>query len=286
MLNLAKRNIKMFFRDRAGVFFSLLGVLIIIGLYVLFLGDMIVGGMKDVKGARFLMDSWIMAGMLAAGSMTTTLGALGTMVDDKGSGKLKDFYAAPVRRADIAGGYMLSSMFIGFMLSLVAFVFAEAYIVMYGGQLLPIFSMLKVVGLLMLSVLSSGAMMYFLVSFFKTSNAFAAASTMVGTMVGFLTGVYIPIGNLPGAVQWVIRIFPTSHSGALLRQVMMEAPLASAFAGAPGSVANAFMQELGVEFIYGSYTMQPWAHIAILVGTAAIFFGLSVWRLSKKKNTW
>lgn len=286
MFNLAKRNVKLFFRDRAGVFFSLLGVLVIIGLYVLFLGDMLNSGMDDIKDARFLMDSWIMAGMLAAAGVTTTLGALGTMVDDRSTGRLKDFYAAPVRRADITGGYMLSSMFIGFMLSLIAFVFAEVYIVAYGGQLLPILSMLKVIGLLALSVLSSGAMVYFLVSFFKTSNAFAAASTVLGTMVGFLTGIYIPIGNLPNAVQWVIRIFPVSHTGVLMRQVMMEAPFASAFGNAPEAVATAFRQELGVEFTYGSYTMEPWGHILVLVVTTLLFFGLSVWRLSKRKSTW
>ena len=286
MFNLAKRNVKLFFRDRASVFFSLLGVIIIIGLYILFLGDMMQSGMDEVKGVRFLMDSWIMAGMLAAAGMTTTLGAMGTMVDDRSTGRLKDFYAAPVRRADITGGYMLSSMFIGFIMSLIAFVFAEIYIVAYGGQILPLLSILKMIGLLFLSVLSSSSMIYFLVSFFKTSNAFAAASTVIGTMIGFLTGIYIPIGTLPGAVQWVIRIFPVSHTGVLMRQVMMEAPLAASFAGAPEAMVTAFKQEMGVEFTYGSYTMEPWGHILVLVITTILFFGLSVWRLSKRKNTW
>jgi multidrug/hemolysin transport system permease protein len=54
-----KRNLLIFFRDRSSVFFSLLSVFVIIGLYVLFLGDMLVSGMKEVPGARFLMDSWL-----------------------------------------------------------------------------------------------------------------------------------------------------------------------------------------------------------------------------------
>jgi multidrug/hemolysin transport system permease protein len=33
------RNLKVFFRDKSSVFFSLLSAIIIIGLYVLFLGD-------------------------------------------------------------------------------------------------------------------------------------------------------------------------------------------------------------------------------------------------------
>ena len=83
MIIFASRNLKLFFRDRAAVFFSLLAVLIIIGLYVLFLGDMVAGDLTGVPGGRFLMDSWIMAGLLAVTSVTTTMGAVGVVVDDR-----------------------------------------------------------------------------------------------------------------------------------------------------------------------------------------------------------
>jgi len=38
MIGFAKRNLLIFFRDKAAVFFSLLAVFLIIGLYALFLG--------------------------------------------------------------------------------------------------------------------------------------------------------------------------------------------------------------------------------------------------------
>ena len=83
MIAFAKRNLKLFFRDKSSVFFSLLSVLIVLGLYVLFLGDQLVSSMKDVTGANRLMDSWIMAGILAVTPVSTTLGSFGTMVADK-----------------------------------------------------------------------------------------------------------------------------------------------------------------------------------------------------------
>ena len=52
MIAFAKRNLKLFFRDKSSVFFSLLSVLIVLGLYVLFLGDQLVSSMKDVTGAN------------------------------------------------------------------------------------------------------------------------------------------------------------------------------------------------------------------------------------------
>ena len=61
MWAMTKRNLKVFFRDRSSVFFSLLAVFIIIALYAVFLGDTITGGMEDVEGIDFLMNSWIIA---------------------------------------------------------------------------------------------------------------------------------------------------------------------------------------------------------------------------------
>jgi multidrug/hemolysin transport system permease protein len=109
MRYLLKRNLLIFFRDKSSVFFSLLSVFIIIGLYVLFLGDMIVQGMSDMPGARFLMDSWIMSGLLAVTPITTSLGAMGTIIVDKKYGLYKDFAVSPLKRSTITGGYVVSA---------------------------------------------------------------------------------------------------------------------------------------------------------------------------------
>lgn len=57
MLTFAQRNLKLFFRDKSAVFFSLLAVFIIIGLYALFLGDVWTDSLSDLANARQLMDS-------------------------------------------------------------------------------------------------------------------------------------------------------------------------------------------------------------------------------------
>jgi len=74
MIQFVKRNLLLFFRDKASVFFSLLAVFIIIGLYFLFLGDLLGKGLESygATGVRFLMDSWIMAGLLSVTPITTS----------------------------------------------------------------------------------------------------------------------------------------------------------------------------------------------------------------------
>lgn len=150
--NVAKRNLRLYFRDRASVFFSLLSVLIIVGLYVLFLGDVIQGDMKGVPGARYLMDSWIMAGLLGVASITTTMGAFGIMVEDKSKNIMKDFSASPIKRSALVGGYLTGTFLIGMIMSLVTFVFAEIYITAYGGELVSLQEFVKILGIMVLSV--------------------------------------------------------------------------------------------------------------------------------------
>ena len=284
MISFGIRNLKVFFKDKSSVFFSLLAVFIIIGLYVLFLGDVLSGNLSDLPGARFMMDSWIMAGMLAVTTVTTTMGAFGIMVQDKERKLIKDFAASPVKKSSIVGGYIMGALVIGIIMSLITLVLAELYIISGGGKLMDVPTLLKVLGLIILGTLCNTSMVLFMVSFFKSNNAFATASTILGTLIGFLTGIYIPIGSLPEGVQWVVKCFPVSHGAVLFRQVMMDAPMAESFAGAPVSAINEFKETMGVIFKFGDTTISPLTSIIILLATAVVFYGLSIINLSRKEK--
>ncbi|WP_232695461.1 ABC transporter permease [Brevibacillus daliensis] len=282
MLPIAKRNLLIFFRDKSAVFFSLLAVFIIIGLYALFLGDNLVRSVGNIDGGKTLIISWVMAGILAVTSVTTTMGAFGIMVEDRSKMLFKDFSASPMKRSGLAGGYIVSSVIIGIIMSLVTFILAEIYIVSVGGQILSITNMLKIFALLILSVLASSSMVFFIVSFFKSQNAFSTASTIVGTLIGFLTGIYLPIGLLPEAVQFFIKIFPISHAGALIRQVLLQQPMETSFANAPAEVVETFMLDMGVVYQFGDYTIGVGTSVSILIVTTILFYGLSVLNISRK----
>ncbi|MDP3011907.1 MAG: ABC transporter permease [Candidatus Hydromicrobium sp.] len=288
MINLTKRNLKLFFRDRTSVFFSLLAIFIIIGLYVLFLGNMMVNNLKDLLGsnARFIINSWVMAGILSVTSITTTMGAFGTMVEDTTKKISKDFSSAPLKRSQLAGGYIMSSFIIGVIMSIVSLIVAEVYILANGGKLLELMSLLKLFGVMLLSVFAGSSMVFFIVSFFKSNSAYATASTVIGTLIGFLTGTYIPIGlwSLPSGVQTAIKIFPISHAAALFRQIMMEAPMSTAFANAPVQAITGFKQTMGVVFYFGSTELSPIANILVLVATGVVFYVLAVIKISIKKK--
>lgn len=282
---LIRRNVKLFFRDRSAVFFSLMAVLIIIGLYALFLGGVwLPNSLQGIPAAKYLMNSWLMAGLLSVVSVTTTMGAFGIMIDDKTRKIDRDLFVSPVKRSGIAAGYLGSSFFIGVIMSLITAVLAEFYITAKGGDWLSAEDLFRVFFLIILSSLANTSMVCFLVSFFNSQSAYGTASSVIGTLIGFLTGIYLPVGELPDSIQTVIKLFPPSHAALLFRRVMMEAPLEAAFLGVPASVKREFSEYMGVEFSLGGHQLAPWVSIVILLASAIVFYGLSVMNLSRKKK--
>lgn len=284
MIAFAVRNLRIFFRDRAAVFFSLLAVFIIIGLYALFLSDVWTAELEGFTGVRYMMDSWIMAGLLAVTSVTTTMGAFGVMVEDRSKKIYKDFSVTPVRRGSLAGGYVISAVTIGIIMGVITLILAELYIVSGGGELLDAGAMLKTLGMIVFSTIANTSMVLLIVSFFKSANAYATACTVIGTLIGFLTGIYMPVGNLPEGVQWVVKCFPPSHSALLFRRIMMEAPVSQSFSGAPAEVTDGFMHQMGVVFDFGGTDASPWVSVAVLAVSATVFYALSVYVMSRKKD--
>ena len=209
---LIKRNLLLFFRDRANVFFSLLAVLIILGLYVLFLGDIMEESLRSQIGfdsdkAGIIMASLTLAGMVAVTSVTGSLGAIGISISDKEMAA-KDFLTSPASRAKITRSYMIGSAAVGFIMTLSALVLVLAYIVLNGGSLPDAAGFARLFLTVLLSVLCGNAIVFFISVFVKTLNAFTSLSTVIGTLIGFLMGIYIPVGQLPDTVQWVIKCFP------------------------------------------------------------------------------
>lgn len=282
MIAFTKRNLLLFFRDKATVFFSMLSVIILIGLYVLFLGDMTSNNLPDFPSKKMFINTWFLAGVLAVTSMTTTLGALGILVEDRSSNRYMDFYASPIARTKLIAGYIGSALLIGFIISLFTLVIANIFFIISGETAIEWTNFFLLCAVIFLSVTSSGAIVFFLVSFFKTSNAFAAASTVIGTLLGFLAGIYIPIGALPDYLQTVVKLFPVSHSASLYRQILMESSIVEAFADMPHELKSDFMTSMGVQYEFkGTILHKRWS-VIYLIGTTIVFFVLSTFVLRKK----
>ena len=217
-----KRVLKVYFRDKTSVFFSLLAVFIIIGLYVFFLGDVWSSNIQ-VEKPRLIM-------------------------------------------------------------SVLTFILVEIYIVAKGGTFPDFTTLIKIFGLIILSTLANTTLLFFIVSFLKSQNAFGTASSVVGTLVGFITGIYMPIGILPDAVQIVVKIFPVSHSAVLFRQDMMESVMNEQFGNAPAEFKEEFAEEMGIVLKWGDTVIPSYVNVLVILATAVLFYLLSIRSLSRKSH--
>lgn len=284
MISFVSRNLKVFFRDKTAVFFSLLAVLIVLGLYIFFLGDVWVDSFPNIKGVKNLMNCWIIAELIGVTSVTANMGAFGTMIEDKSKNKIKDFYVLLIKKSKIVGGYIISSFIVGSMMSVVTLIISQIYLVYSGVDVLNFKELTEVFLIILMTSLSNSAMILFIVSLFSSEKAFSTASTIVGTLIGFITGIYLPISMLPDSVQIIVKLFPTSHGISILRQIFMKKQMDISFADVPTNYINEFKESMGVVYYINDKLVSNTTSIFILIASTIIFFFLAVLILYKKKK--
>lgn len=284
-MQFAKRNLKIFFRDKTAVFFSLLSSLIVLSLYVLFLGDMIKSGpLAENPHYEVLVDAWLIAGLVCVTTVTSVLGVLGNRVTDISNKVVKDFVASPVKQSHLTLGYLISAIIVGIILSSAIFIFGFLYMLSNGASFYSAQTFLLIMFYVILSIISSVGIVFFIVTFVKSEAAFSTVTSLIGTLIGFLAGIYIPIGNLPSGVGIIIKLFPPAHAASLLRQAMMADYLDLVFEGAPAEAMESFNSQLGVVYKIGELEITSAMSVAFILVISSLFFGLSILNLRKKQK--
>ncbi|WP_341320490.1 ABC transporter permease [Solibacillus sp. FSL H8-0523] len=285
LVSLISRNNKVFLRNKMLVFFSLFSVLISVGVYVVFLQKLQTDAISQVvpvtKAIEILVSEWMVAGILTTIAMTSTLSVFAIYIQDLETKRTADFLVTSASRFNIQLSYVFSSLMIGFMMTFVAFICCEVFIVVIGGSLLSFSAFVKVLALILVGVLLSSTINLFIVLFINSETAFSTVNTVIGTMIGFLCGIYVPIGVLPSTVQSVIHFFPVSHIAVLLRQVLMEPSLASVFEGAT-AFEESYKLNYGVVYKIGDSIISPATSVLFIVGTIVVVLGLSAIAYKRK----
>lgn len=284
---LTGRNLRLFFRDRAGVFFSLLSALILIGLYALFLGNLQVESLAaqlpnaSAADIHWFVNAWVFAGITMITTLTTALAALSVFVDDRASGRFSDFIVSPIRRWQLILGYLAASFVVSVIMTLVILIIGQLYLLTQGDALMSPGQLAQVVGYIALSSAASAALASFAVTFLRSAGAFAALSTVVGTIIGFLAGAYIPAGTLPTGVVNVMNALPFAQSALLIRQPYTADAL-DAVTGGAQPATDAVAEFYGITAHIGDSEITVGLAVFVLLAVVVVFAALGAWRLSRK----
>ena len=277
------RNLRLFFRDRLNVFFSLLGAIILFILYTLFLGNLQTTDLADsLPGAtsedvQSFVDSWMFAGIVLITTVTTGLGGLAVLVDDDQSGRFRDFLVAPLRRSQLVLGYLLSAVAVAVVMSLFVLVVSITYLGLVRDVWLPVPAVVRIVGLVLLSCIAFTSLSAVIVSFVRTNGAFSGLSTIVGTVLGFIAAAYIPIGAFPEVVASAVAALPFAQAGMLLRREFSDDTLARITAEVPEAEAS-LRAVYGLDLSVGEMDVAPAVILGILVVVSFVCTAISVAR--------
>ncbi len=284
IIYLTKRNCRVFLRDKAAVFFSFLSMLIILGLMVVFLGKMNsdelisvlaeYGGERDTvqdqENATYLIQLWTLAGILVVNSVTVTLTVMGTMVQDETRKRIMAFYVTSVNRIKLSLGYILSSWLVGTGMCIITLAVGELYFVLQGHGLLAAVELLKLAGIIALSVFTFSALGYLLALFVHSDSAWSGILTIIGTLVGFAGGIYLPLSSLSETVQTVLKCIPVLHGAAMMREVCTAQAIRETFDGLPEAVVDVFKERMGITLYRGDVQIELWQQVTLLLIYAII----------------
>lgn len=295
---ICSRNLKINLRDRGSIFFSFLSMIIIIGLMLLFLGDTTVdtimdvikqipgrGGEEDRMMAQNLIYLWTTAGIMAINSATITLAVYSNMIKDRTGNRLNSIMVMPISRGVIVLGYIVSAWMASVVMSLITLGVIEGIGVTKGIAIFPVRTQLMLILVIMLNSFVYSAVMYFAASLIKTEGAWSGFGIVVGTLVGFLGGIYFPIGALSETVQGAVKCFPIIYGTSMFRKIMMGAAEDDFYAGCPDEIRTIIDEKMGISLKVFENTLSMSEETIILIGIGIAFALLSVIYLKFSKKS-
>ena len=280
MLALLKRNFILYFRNRSGVFFSLLGALISFLLYIIFLQKNLTDAWSQLPDNTNLLNNWLMGGPLAVTGITTSFTALTQMVQDRENQVDQDLFLTDLGSWGLQASYLISSIIISFVMQ----VFMFAVMSLYFKES-PVISHLPEIALIMLlSSLISSLVNVLLIYRFQSVDSLGKLATIVGTASGFLVGTYVPIGVLPDFAQIIMKCTPATYIASLYRQVLMKEPLETTFTGNSGLLQE-FQEKMGIQINWQELlTKEETYFIVVIISLVAILLWILFVKVSSKRK--
>ena len=144
LASLVRRDIKIFYRIKGNIFFSLLSVIILVILHFAMFWQMYTDiwaqMMSDIPGLyierlhlEWIVDSLMLSAIIPLGAISTSLTTLGLMVAYRENNTLSDFLVSPIRRNSLLASYMISSFIVCFIMLVGLILFFQIYfLIVYG----------------------------------------------------------------------------------------------------------------------------------------------------------
>ena len=250
---LTRRHLLVFFKNKIRLFYTLLVPVIIFVVYLFFLRDLELSGIKSslvqmglessdsemrtvidglLQDAAFwkhvntLVDSWMLSGIIGLSAITVSLQTNAVIVEDKENGVNRDFVSSPIPKNLLIGSYFFFNFIVTILVCFAFLLVCLIYLAAAGEFVLTFVDFLTVLTVMLFSTISATLVTVFICSAIKAEGTLASVVALFSTAVGFLIGAYMPLGMLPSWVQGICGFIPGTYSCSLLRYGFMSTPIA------------------------------------------------------------
>ena len=230
--NLTARNVKVFFSDKSMFFASLITPMILLILYVTFLGRVFQNSLdQDALGVALpdsvinaVVNGQILACLLAVCSVTVAFSSNLLMVNDKITGSTKDIDVSPIKSHTKSLAYFAATFISTIIINLVALVLCLIYIRTQNCWYYELKDVLLLFGDVVLRSLFGTALASVVNFGLKTQGQLSAVANIVSAGYGFICGAYMPISNFSALLRDSIMFLPSTYFMSLIKNHALTAP--------------------------------------------------------------
>lgn len=229
LIMLVRRNIKLFFKDKGMFFTSLITPIILLVLYVTFLGNVFrdtfsMAFPKDLNVSEDLVNGCVggqlFSSLLAVCCITVAFCSNMLMVQDKVTGARNDLKITPVKNITLGFSYYISTALTTLIICFIATAASFIYLVNVGWYMSAEDIMLIILDVFVLVMF--GTALSSIINYFLTSQGqMSAVGTIISAGYGFICGAYMPISQFGGGLQKVLSLLPGTYGTSLIRNHAM-----------------------------------------------------------------
>lgn len=293
---LIKRNVKLFFKDKAMFFVSLITPGILLILYVTFLGNVYRDSFNSSMPQGFslpeevingLIGGEVVSSILAVSCVTVTFCSNFLMVQDKVSGAIKDLRISPVKPQTLSVGYYAANLISSLIVCFAGLAICLIYVAV-TGWCMSVADVFLIVLDVVLVVLFGSALSSVINFFLSTQGQISAVGTIVSSCYGFLCGAYMPISSFSEGLQKVIGFLPGTYGTSLIRNHAMRGAFGKmADCGVPAEVVEAVKDSVDCNLYFFGNSVSVGAMYAVvcaaIVVLLSVYVLLNVFGVSGKK---
>ena len=283
---LIKRNIKLYFRDKGMFFSSLITPIILLILFVTFLGSIYRDSFASALSAAginadaSLIDGCVggqlISSLLAVTCITVAFCSNLIMIKDKTSGARRDLTVSPLRLSTLGFSYYLAALMSTLIINLTAAAVSLAYLAFVGWYLSAADVLLLILDVFLLTMF--GTALSSCVNFFLSSDGQASAvGTIVSAGYGFICGAYMPVSNFSPALQKILSFLPGTYGTVLLRNHAMRGAFRQMTKdGIPQEIIEKICDSVDCNLYFFGEKVSVSAMYMVLCASILLFIGIYI----------